>query len=284
MGANSRIHWPEYLIEAGALGTFMISACVFGTLLGHPASPVVAAVPSAFARRMMMGVLMGLTLIAIVYSPWGRRSGAQMNPAVTLTFHRLGRSARRDAAGYVAAQFVGGALGVVVSAALLGEALAAPGVQYVVTEPGMSGIMVAFVAEACISALLLTMVLHVSSSERWKRYTGVFAGILVATYITIEAPVSGMSMNPARTVASALGANHWMSVWIYFVAPLLGMLAAAELFLRTRVGREIPCGKLMHAEPCLFCEHARGSDPITASGGTSRGRDQHRFLHPRSSS
>ena len=252
---NGRGHWPEYLIEAGALGTFMVSACVFGTLLGHPSSPVVAAVPSDLARRTIMGLLMGLTLIGIVYSPWGRRSGAQMNPAVTLTFYRLGRSARRDVAGYVGAQFVGGALGVLVSSALLGDALAAPGVQYVVTEPGMAGIVVAFAAEALISAALLTVVLHVSSSERWKSYTGLCAGILVAAYITVEAPLSGMSMNPARTVASALGANHWMSVWIYFVAPLAGMLAAAEWFVRASERRDIPCGKLMHAEPCLFCEH-----------------------------
>jgi aquaporin Z len=258
MSTNGRLHWPEYLIEAGALGTFMISACVFGTLLGHPSSPVVAAVPSDFVRRMMMGVLMGLTLVAIVYSPWGRRSGAQMNPAFTLTFFRLGRSASRDAAGYVAAQFIGGALGVLVSRALLGDALASPGVEYVVTRPGMAGILIAFVAEALISALLLTVVLYVSSSERWKRYTGVFAGLLVATYITLEAPLSGMSMNPARTVASALGANDWMSVWLYFVAPLLGMLAAAELFVRRRERRAIPCGKLMHAEPCLFCDYVIG--------------------------
>jgi len=97
-------HWPEYAIEAGALGCFMMSACVFGTLLGHASSPVVAAVPSAFARRVIMGALMGLTAIALIYSPWGRRSGAQMNPALTLTFFRLGRSAPRDAGAYVAAQ------------------------------------------------------------------------------------------------------------------------------------------------------------------------------------
>lgn len=257
--ATRASHWPEYLIEAGALGCFMISACVFGTVLGAPGSPVVAAVPSALARRMMMGALMGLTLIAIVHSPWGRRSGAQMNPVLTLTFHRLGRSARRDAAAYVVAQFVGGALGVLVAAALVGDALAAPGVMYVVTEPGIPGVAVAFVSELVISAIMMTMVLRTSSSERWKRYTGLFAGVLVATYIAIEAPLSGMSMNPARTVASALAAHHWVSVWVYFAAPLLGMLIAAELFVRTRERASIPCGKIMHAEPCLFCEHVAHS-------------------------
>jgi aquaporin Z len=250
-------HLPEYLIEAGALGTFMISACVFGTLLGHPGSPVVATVTSPLARRVVMGALMGLTAIAIIYSPWGRRSGAQMNPAVTLTFHRLGRSAPGDAAGYVAAQFIGGALGVMVAGQLLGDALAVPGVMYVVTEPGMAGIAVAFVSELVISALMMTMVLRVSSSDRWKRYTGLFAGLLVATYITVEAPLSGMSMNPARTVASAYAAHHWTSVWLYFAAPLAGMLLAAELFVRSRGRATVPCGKIMHADPCLFCEHVR---------------------------
>jgi aquaporin Z len=252
---DRRFHWPEYLIEAGALGCFMISACVFGTLLGHPGSPVVNAVPSPLVRRMMMGALMGLTLVAIVHSRWGRRSGAQMNPALTLTFFRLGRSAPHDAAAYVVAQFVGGALGVMVAGALLGPALAAPGVMYVVTEPGMPGIAVAFVSEVVISAIMMMMVLRTTSSERWKRYTGLIAGLLVATYITVEAPLSGMSMNPARTVASALAAHQWMSVWIYFAAPLIGMMAAAEVFLRTRGRAAVPCGKFMHAEPCHFCEH-----------------------------
>ena len=253
--ASRTTHWPEYFIEAGALGCFMISACVFGTLLWHPDSPVASAVTSPLARRAMMGVLMGLTLIAIVHSPWGRRSGAQMNPVLTLTFFRLGRSAARDAAAYTVAQFAGGALGVLVAGLFLGRALAAPGVMYVVTEPGMSGVVVAFVAEAVISALMMTMVLRTTSSARWKRYTGVLAGLLVAAYITIEAPLSGMSMNPARTVASAIAAHHWTAAWIYFVAPLAGMMAAAELFVRSRGTGDVPCGKLMHAEPCLFCDH-----------------------------
>ena len=248
---------PEYLIEAVALGCFLLSACLFGTLLGHPRSPVVAMVESPLALRSIMGVAMALTLVAIVYSPWGRRSGAQMNPAFTLTFHRLGQSARFDAVAYVVAQFVGGAAGVGIATAFLGDALGAPGVRYVVTQPGMAGLAVAFVAEVVISAVLMMMVLNVSSSERWKRFTGLFAGVLVAVYITVEAPLSGMSMNPARTVASALAAGDWMAVWIYFAAPLAGMLLAAEVFVRTRGRSNAPCGKMMHSEPCLFCNHSR---------------------------
>src|SRR5947209_839526 len=99
-------HWPEYLMEAAELGLFMISACAFSALLFHPASPVVAAIPSAFTRRMLVGCAMGLTAISIVYSPFGKRSGAHCNPSVTLAFLRLGRVAPWDAVFYVIAQIV----------------------------------------------------------------------------------------------------------------------------------------------------------------------------------
>jgi aquaporin Z len=78
----------------------------------------------------------------------------------------------------------------------------------------------------------------------------------VATFITIEAPLSGMSMNPARTVGSGFWAHDWTAVWVYFTAPPLGMLLAAELYLR-RYGRDrIFCAKLHHqnGKRCIFCE------------------------------
>jgi aquaporin Z len=96
----NRTHWPEYLMEAAGLGIFMVSACGFGTLLEYPASPVRQAIPDPLARRALMGLAMGLTAIALVYSPWGKRSGAHLNPAVTWTFWRLGKVAPRDALAY----------------------------------------------------------------------------------------------------------------------------------------------------------------------------------------
>src|SRR5918994_4078883 len=65
-----RRHWPEYLMEAAGLGLFMISAGTFGTLLFHPGSPLAALLPDPLARRALMGLIMGLTAIAIIYSPW----------------------------------------------------------------------------------------------------------------------------------------------------------------------------------------------------------------------
>src|SRR5207245_56060 len=102
-----RVHWPEYLMEAGLLGAFMVSACVFGALYEFPHSPVRQAITSQLFRRMLMGISMGLTAIAIIYSPWGKQSGAHINPSVTFTFFRLGKVKLWDAIFYIAAPFAG---------------------------------------------------------------------------------------------------------------------------------------------------------------------------------
>ena len=101
----------------------------------------------------------------------------------------------------------------------------------------------------------------VVSNSRVGRLTGLFAGALVMTYIVVEAPISGMSLNPARTLGSAVAAGAWPDLWVYFTAPPLGMLAAAELYLRRRGRNAVFCAKLCHAEPCLFCDwEGRGAE------------------------
>jgi aquaporin Z len=254
-----RRHWPEYLMEAAGLGVFMISAGLFGTLLFDPGSPVARALSDPLLQRALMGLIMGLTAIGIIYSPWGQQSGAHINPAVTLTFWRLGKVKTWDAIFYVIAQFVGGALGVLLVLALLGAAFAAPPVQYVVTVPGPDGTLVALIAEAAISFGLMLTILFATNTPRLMRLTGVLAGCLVALYITLEAPLSGMSMNPARTVASGLPGNLWQGWWLYFVGPIAGMLLAVEAYRLLRRTPQVLCAKLHHHNDrrCIFhCGHA----------------------------
>lgn len=207
MIAALKNHYPEYLIEGALLGAFMTCACVFTTLLFHPASPAQKFIADPVWRRVLMGVAMGLTAAAVFYSPFGKRSGAHINPAVTLVFFRLGKVKGYDALFYVIAQFTGGALGVLVAWMALGELLADSSVNYAVTVPGMRGLMVAFFAEIAITFILMLVVLLVSNSRRFACWTGLCAALLVALYITFEAPLSGMSMNPARTFASAVSAD-----------------------------------------------------------------------------
>jgi len=250
-----REHWPEYLIEAWALGCFMISAGVCATALGSPLSPLYSLIPSATARTVLAGLAMGVTAILLIHSPWGKRSGAHMNPAVTLTFLRLGKVAPWDALFFVIAQVAGGTLGVLLVAALLGSLFTSPPVTYAITVPGTQGVAVAFVAEAVISFGLMATVLALSSSPRLTRFTGIAAGCLVALYISVESPLSGMSMNPARTFASAAPGMIWDHFWIYLLAPPLGMLGAAQLHLTLRGARFAGCAKLLHPQSvrCIHC-------------------------------
>jgi aquaporin Z len=239
-------HWPEYLIEAALLGIFLAAACTVTVVLQYPFSPVRQAVPSVLIRRILTGILMGLTAIALIYSPWGQRSGAHFNPSVTLTFYRLGKIPLTDAAFYVFCQFSGALVGVKAAMFFLGAALGHPTVQYAATHPGDKGQLVAAASEFIISFLLMSMVLSLSNHAQLKNFTGLCAGLLVAIYITLESPYSGMSMNPARSFGSALPSGIWNGFWIYLLIPPLAMFAAAEVYVWARGRSAVQCCKLYH--------------------------------------
>jgi aquaporin Z len=252
-----RSHWPEYLIEAFGLGIFMVSAGVFTTLFYARQSPWSALPIDAVLRRLLVGIAMGTTAICIIYSPWGKRSGAHLNPAVTLTFFRLGKISPADTFWYVLAQTLGGLIGVMLTAYALGFAFIAPPVEFVVTVPGADGAAIAAAGEFVISLGLMLSILISSNRIHLMPYTGLFSGMLIALYVTFEAPLSGMSMNPARTLASAWPAMNFSAFYVYLVVPPLAMLAAVELYRWVEGHGHIPCAKLNHAtsERCIFhCE------------------------------
>ncbi len=261
-------NWPLYIFESAELAMFMISACVFTDFLFHPHYPVLCLVPNAVVRRMLMGIAMGVTAILIIHSPMGKRSGAHFNPAITLTYFRLGKIDTWDAVFYVVFQFVGGVAGVAVSALLLGSSLASPAVDYAVTVPGRYGTAAAFFAELFMAALLMGVVLWTSNRPSLAIYTSYSVGILIALYVLFFAPVSGFSINPARTTGSAVFADLWTAWWIYFIAPLLGMLVSAEIYLRIYGAERILCAKL-HPNPkyrcpflCHYPYHRHRSEPL----------------------
>ena len=224
------LHWREFLIEGWALGMFMICASVVTTWLECPGAPLNRCIGSAAVRLGLIGLCMGGTAMALIYSRWGRRSGAHMNPSVTLAFLSLGRIAPINALYYVAAQFIGGYLGVLSSWALLGPPFTHPPVHFIVTVPGPGGPWLAFAAEFAISFVMMFAILMISNEVRWSRYTGVAAGALIGGYVFFESPLSGFSMNPARTFASAFPAHDWSGSWIYFTAPVIAMWSAARAF------------------------------------------------------
>lgn len=224
-------NWPVYFIEAWGLATFMISAVLFTIIVEHPDLPVRQSFDgSPMLRRLFIGVAMGLTAIGIIYSPWGKKSGAHLNPAVTLSFLRLKKISNQDAFFYIMFQFIGGYLGVLLFKILLYSYTSSTWVNYAVTIPGPLGWFGAMLLEALLAFTLFMTILFASNNQKFASLTGVFAGIWLAIFITFEAPFSGMSINPARTFASALPANIWTHVWIYFASPVAGMLLAAEVY------------------------------------------------------
>ena len=257
-------------MEVGEMGCYLFVACVLATLLQHPASIVRQSVSSDIARRALMGLAMGATAVVIVMSPWGKRSGGHFNPAITLTFYRLGKVGFWDAWFYALAQFSGALGGVTLARYALRDTLSNHIVRYAVTVPGMYGSVVAFAAEMTISFILMITVLYATNRRTLSSYTPYFVGILIAIYYTFEAPLSWMSTNPARTFGSALHANCWHALWVYFMAPSMGMLAAGELFLRVRGGALPFCAKLHHAnhERCIF-HHTQHEDERGESYATT---------------
>jgi aquaporin Z len=231
----------------------MLSTCFFGTLLYSRDSPLHDGSP--IFRAILMGDAIALTTFLIIHSPFGHRTGAHFNPAVTLAFFGWGVH-RWDAGCYILAHFVGAVAGV--ARQILRMRLSAPPVLYLVTLAGAYGNFAAFFGEFLLSALLMSVVLYASNHRLLVRFAPLFVALVTVSYFAFSSSISGFSVNPARSFSSALFAWIWQGVWIYFLAPCLGMLAAAALYVR-RVGRDgVYCAKVFHdlhstcPFPCRF--------------------------------
>ena len=250
-------HWPEYLIEGWALGCLMISIGVFVTVLESPELPVVAVLPNGMLRAVMLASVVGATVTGLIHCPWGKRSGAHMNPAVTLAFLRLKQVHPYDALFYVLAQMAGGILGVVALVIAWGHFFTDLPVRYAITVPGPAGNCAAFMSELVTSFVLMTIILSFNASARFARYTGLAVGCAIALSIVTSAPLSGASMNPARTLASAVPAGLWQHIWIYLPAPTLGMLIAAQRQRHSQANNPAACAKMLHSREvrCIHCSY-----------------------------
>ena len=258
-----RNHWKEYLIEAWGLGIFMLLVGIYVVAIDSDISPIPKLVPAAIARRAILGTLACFTVIGIVCSRWGKRSGAHINPAFTLALFSIGKMKAIDAVAYVIAQFLGGTVGVVLAAVLLGRSFTEPPINYAVTLPGGLGWFGAFLTEFWMSFVLMGMVLVFMNIKQLESLTPFFLGPLVGLYITFLAPLSGMSINPARTVASALPAGIWTAIWLYLMAPTTGMLLAAwaYCYASKRHPLQLNVKFFPHVTtPCIHCIYTRSSE------------------------
>jgi aquaporin Z len=245
-------------MEGTEIAALMLSTCICGTLLyGRGSLPGDVDLSYTF-RSILMGTAIAMTTFLIIRSPFGRRTGAHLNPAVTLAFLWLGRVHRWDAACYIAAHFAGAVTGVLVARQILGPRLSAAPVRYMVTLPGSHGAPMAFFGECLLSAVLMGVVLYASNHRLLARFAPLFVALLTVSYFVLSPSLSGYSVNPARSFSSALFAWIWQGIWIYFVAPCLGMLTAAWVYVRSMGPNRIYCAKVFHdlrstcPFPCRF--------------------------------
>lgn len=229
--ASWKSNRKHYLQEALGLAIFMISACFFGAMIFSGKSQWYHLFSNDTERNITTGILMGATAWLIFYSPFTAPSGSHINPAVTITFWRLGKMCHWDSLFYILFQFIGGTVAVYMMQLLLGPVLIDPPVNSSVTIPGKAGILNAALMEVSIAFVTMSMVLFTSNHDKLKKYTRIFAACLVCVWVIIAGPVSGFGMNPARSFASALPGGIWTAFWIYLLMPFAGMLLAAEVFI-----------------------------------------------------
>src|SRR5215469_9807139 len=239
-------HWREYLMEAVELATLMFFICSFGTLIYSNDSPLNDWALSNVAKSFLMGIAVAATTLLIIRSPFGRRTGAHFNPAITLTYFYLGRVHRWDTLCYIAFQFAGALLGVSIAHEVFGPQLSAPPVCYVITTPGGYGQVIAFAAELVLSGLLMGIVLFATNHWSLVKFSPIAVAVITVSYYVLCPSLSGFSVNPARSLSSAFFAWVWQGIWVYFAAPCIGMLTAATIYLRNAGPEKIYCAKIFH--------------------------------------
>jgi aquaporin Z len=246
-----RRNLSAYACEFAGTALMLFVGVLAVAFMWAPGSPV-PPIHNAVLRRLITGLIFAGGATAVVYSPLGQRSGGHINPAVTIAFWRLGKVGTRDAIAYIAAQFAG-ALAGSYAAALAFRALVL-GVQYAATVPGEGYTWgEALAAETAITFLLVFTIFVCVNKPRIAPRTGIIAGTLVALLVMIEAPVTGTSLNPARTLGPAILVPVYTGLWIYFLGPIAGALVAVAAY-KGQWGRSTVCAKLYHTEkfPCPF--------------------------------
>jgi aquaporin Z len=246
-----RRHWPEYAIEGGFLFVFVLLAGVIAAWL-QPAGA-----GNEILHRALSGVLVGGLLIAMIYSPWGRRSGSHLNPAITLAYLRLGKVGRWDGLFYIVAQLAGSLAAVLLlrAGALLPPA-ASPASLAVTLGP--SNPWLAFATQFVLSTLAMLLILFTSNHASFFRWTGLVYGALVMLVVACVSPLAGFGMNAARLLAVDASGDLGLLRWLNLLPPLLGMQLAIEVY-RLSTGRsQVLCAKLAHNTHgrCIFrCMH-----------------------------
>lgn len=204
----------RYLAEG--VGTFALVFAGTGAVVANQVS-------GGVVTHVGVALTFGLVVMALIYA-LGDVSGAHLNPAVTLGFWAAGRFDRGDVPGYLAAQCTGA-----VAASGVLRLLFPTAATLGATQPAGSALQ-SLILEVLLTAFLMFVVLQVSTGSKEK---GIMAGVAVGAVVGLEAlfagPISGASMNPARSLGPAVVSGQWNHLWVYLLAPILGACGAVPV-------------------------------------------------------
>jgi aquaporin Z len=235
-------HWPLLVSELIGTALLVLVGLSLVIVMFGTGSPLPTIIPDEGARRLITGFLFGSTGATIALSPIGKVSGAHINPVVSLGFWLMGKLAGPIALGYVAAQLLGAVLGAL---PLLAWGSIGRSVAFGATAPGPGYSVMAALAGEVITTFAMVSLLCIFLGFRGsRRFTPMLFPFLYAVMVFLEAPISGTSTNPARSLGPALVSGTWQAWWVYWIGPLVGMLLA--LVVCSALAERIEVAKLYH--------------------------------------
>ena len=237
-------HWQLFVSElVGTALLVMVGLSLVIFIFGE-GSPVKGVLPSEGWRRLITGFLFGTTGALIAISPVGVRSGAHINPVVTLAFRLMGKLDLETTLVYVTAQLSGGLLGAL---PLLSWRAMGRSVAFGATLPGEGYAIETVLLGEAIATFVMVALLCVFLAFRGIRpFTPGMFPFLYAAMVYLESPISGTSTNPARSLGPAVVSGRWEGWWIYWVGPLIGSIAAC--LVCSALAKRITVAKLYYFE------------------------------------
>jgi aquaporin Z len=237
------------------IGTFVmmfigISAIAlnFGTQL------VQEVIPSVSIRLLITGILFAGGATLVVYSPAGRISGAHLNPAVTFAFLLEKKLGVRDFFVFSLMQILGSAFAALLALFLWSENARRVDVGMTLPREGYSIVFV-FLIEVIITFLLVSLIFYFLHRRNLTRFAGAAVGLLIAVLVFLTAPISGTSLNPARSIGPAMVSFKFSYLWLYVAAPVMGSFIAVTIHKKTPFLHRPLCAKLNHPgkdKRCLY--------------------------------
>jgi aquaporin Z len=257
---TQHIPWALFVSELIGTALLVLVGLSLVILMFGTGTPMASLIPSEELRRLITGFLFGTTGASIALSPVGKVSGAHINPVVTLAFRLMGKLDLRTTLGYIVAQMMGAVVG---SLPLLLWGAMGESTAFGATLPGPGYALSTILLGEVITTFTMVALLAVFLGFRTIRpFTPAIFPPLYAIMVWAEAPISGTSTNPARSLGPSVISGQWDAWWIYWIGPMAGMFLA--VLACSILAKRIEVAKLYYFESDrdrLFRRMAMPSSP-----------------------